>query len=249
MSNPGSSCASRARRGPASPRSCTSSGASTSRHPASTSSTGRMSRRCRAMPWRRCGTTGSGSSSRASTCCRGPAPSRTSNCRCSTAANTSKRRIATSARGRRSKSSACSSGRTTTPNQLSGGQQQRVAIARALINDPSILLADEPTGNLDSRTSIEVMDVFQRLNIERGITILLITHEHDIAEYGTRHDRVPRRAHRARRAQRAPAVGQGRTRGPAAARGERQRRHRGRRPQAEVAAPSLRGRAGWELNP
>jgi len=72
------------------------------------------------------------------------------------------------------------------PNQLSGGQQQRVAIARALINDPSILLADEPTGNLDSRTSIEVMDVFQRLNIERGITILLITHEHDIAEYGTR---------------------------------------------------------------
>jgi len=72
------------------------------------------------------------------------------------------------------------------PNQLSGGQQQRVAIARALINDPSILLADEPTGNLDSRTSIEVMDVFQRLNIERGITILLITHEHDISEYGTR---------------------------------------------------------------
>jgi len=72
------------------------------------------------------------------------------------------------------------------PNQLSGGQQQRVAIARALINNPSILLADEPTGNLDSRTSVEVMDVFQRLNIERGITILLITHEHDIAEYGTR---------------------------------------------------------------
>jgi putative ABC transport system ATP-binding protein len=72
------------------------------------------------------------------------------------------------------------------PNQLSGGQQQRVAIARALINDPSILLADEPTGNLDTRTSIEVMDVFQRLNVERGITVLLITHEHDIAEYGTR---------------------------------------------------------------
>jgi len=72
------------------------------------------------------------------------------------------------------------------PNQLSGGQQQRVAIARALINNPSILLADEPTGNLDTRTSVEVMDVFQRLNIERGITILLITHEHDIAQYGTR---------------------------------------------------------------
>jgi putative ABC transport system ATP-binding protein len=72
------------------------------------------------------------------------------------------------------------------PNQLSGGQQQRVAIARALINEPSILLADEPTGNLDTRTSIEVMGIFQRLNQERGITVLLITHEADIAEYGTR---------------------------------------------------------------
>jgi putative ABC transport system ATP-binding protein len=72
------------------------------------------------------------------------------------------------------------------PNQLSGGQQQRVAIARSLINNPSILLADEPTGNLDTRTSIEVMDIFQRLNRERGITVLLITHERDIAEYGTR---------------------------------------------------------------
>ncbi len=72
------------------------------------------------------------------------------------------------------------------PNQLSGGQQQRVAIARALITSPSILLADEPTGNLDSRTSVEVMAIFQRLNVERGITVLLITHERDIAEYGTR---------------------------------------------------------------
>jgi len=72
------------------------------------------------------------------------------------------------------------------PNQLSGGQQQRVAIARALINNPSILLADEPTGNLDTRTSIEVMDIFQQLNRERGITVVLITHEMDIAEYGTR---------------------------------------------------------------
>ena len=71
-------------------------------------------------------------------------------------------------------------------NQLSGGQQQRVAIARALINNPSILLADEPTGTLDTRTSIEVMGIFQRLNQERGITVVLITHEMDIAEYGTR---------------------------------------------------------------
>ena len=72
------------------------------------------------------------------------------------------------------------------PNQLSGGQQQRVAIARALINRPSILLADEPTGNLDSRTSIEIMGIFQRLNAEQGITIVLITHEPSIAEYGSR---------------------------------------------------------------
>jgi putative ABC transport system ATP-binding protein len=72
------------------------------------------------------------------------------------------------------------------PNQLSGGQQQRVAIARALINNPSILLADEPTGNLDTKTSIEVMGIFQRLNKERGITVVLITHEVDIAEYGSR---------------------------------------------------------------
>ena len=72
------------------------------------------------------------------------------------------------------------------PNQLSGGQQQRVAIARALLNNPSILLADEPTGNLDSRTSVEVMDIFQRLKAERGITIILITHEQQVAEYGSR---------------------------------------------------------------
>jgi putative ABC transport system ATP-binding protein len=71
-------------------------------------------------------------------------------------------------------------------NQLSGGQQQRVAIARALLNNPSILLADEPTGNLDSRTSVEVMDIFQSLKEERGITIVLITHEHDVAAYGSR---------------------------------------------------------------
>ncbi len=72
------------------------------------------------------------------------------------------------------------------PNQLSGGQQQRVAIARALINNPSIVLADEPTGNLDTRTSIEVMEIFQSLNEDQGITVILITHEHDIADYGHR---------------------------------------------------------------
>jgi putative ABC transport system ATP-binding protein len=72
------------------------------------------------------------------------------------------------------------------PNQLSGGQQQRVAIARALINDPAILLADEPTGNLDSRTSIEILGIFQRLNRENGITVILVTHEPDIAAYASR---------------------------------------------------------------
>jgi putative ABC transport system ATP-binding protein len=71
------------------------------------------------------------------------------------------------------------------PSQLSGGQQQRVAVARALINDPEVLLADEPTGNLDSRTSVEIMDIFQGLN-ERGITIVLVTHEPDIASYARR---------------------------------------------------------------
>ncbi len=72
------------------------------------------------------------------------------------------------------------------PNQLSGGQQQRVAIARALVNNPSIILADEPTGALDTRTSIEVMEIFQRLNAERSMTIVLVTHEADIAQYAKR---------------------------------------------------------------
>lgn len=72
------------------------------------------------------------------------------------------------------------------PSQLSGGEQQRVAIARALVNRPSILLADEPTGNLDSKTSQEIMMIFQRLNAETGITIVMITHEQDIAAYGKR---------------------------------------------------------------
>jgi putative ABC transport system ATP-binding protein len=72
------------------------------------------------------------------------------------------------------------------PSQLSGGQQQRVAIARGLVNRPAILLADEPTGNLDSRTSVEIMDILQTLNVEQNITIVVVTHEPDIAQYATR---------------------------------------------------------------
>ena len=71
------------------------------------------------------------------------------------------------------------------PSQMSGGQQQRVAIARALVNRPPILLADEPTGNLDSRTSVEIMEIFQDLN-DKGLTIVLVTHEHDVAQFAKR---------------------------------------------------------------
>ncbi len=91
------------------------------------------------------------------------------------------------------------------PSQLSGGQQQRVAIARALVNRPSILLADEPTGNLDSRTSVEMMDIFQQLN-DRGLTVVLVTHEPDIAHFAKRTLSIPRWQDPPRRAGRKTAA-------------------------------------------
>ncbi len=106
-------------------------------------------------------------------------------CRCFTAISTSRRTSSASARLAALELVGLGQRADHHPNQLSGGQQQRVAIARALVNRPALLLADEPTGNLDSQTSIEIMGVFQKLN-DQGITIIMVTHELDIARYTKR---------------------------------------------------------------
>ncbi len=133
--------------------------------------------------WPTSGAGGSALSSRASICWRARAPPRTSPCRCSTRGGGRKAR-----RGppRRSALIGLSGREDNHPAQLSGGQQQRVAIARALINDPAVLLADEPTGNLDSRTANEIMTTIRALNRQRGLTVVLVTHEPDMAAFADR---------------------------------------------------------------
>ena len=143
----------------------------------------RRRRRTRtANNWPSCATRNSVSSFRVSICWPAPPRWKTSSCRCFTASRWFLCATAASAPCKRWKKSASATGVDHHPSQLSGGQQQRVAIARALVNQPELVLADEPTGNLDTRTSIEIMGLFQELN-DSGITIVMVTHELDIAAY------------------------------------------------------------------
>ena len=153
-----------------------------------------------------CGRRKSASSSRASICCRGPRPRRTSSCPWTIPAGG----MAEPNRGgwpellleRVGLAERCDH----EPSQMSGGQQQRVAIARALVNRPALVLADEPTGNLDSHTSVEILRMFQQLNAE-GITVILVTHDPKVAAYRPSHDPHRGRTDRGRRSRRASRGG------------------------------------------
>ena len=137
-----------------------------------------------AINWPKSATAKSASCSSSSICWPAPAPSRTSNSRCCIPPSPCPIRVP--GRLQALASVGLAERADHHPNQLSGGQQQRVAIARALVNNPQIILADEPTGALDSRTSIEIMAIFQHLNRGQGITTVIVTHEPDIAAYANR---------------------------------------------------------------
>jgi energy-coupling factor transporter ATP-binding protein EcfA2 len=164
-----------------------------------------MWKRCRATSARGCAGATWASCSRASTCWRAPRRKRTSSCRCCTAA-TAPACAALPRRQKALQSVGLGGWEHHTPAELSGGQQQRVAIARAIVTEPAVVLADEPTGNLDTQRSHEIMGLLLALNRDHGITVLMVTHEPDMAAYARRMVHLRRRAHRQGRGQRHPTT-------------------------------------------